>query len=111
LAAEVYRRLPNVRPDRLPRMADFGRVLAALDDVTGWESLARYLDLSGQVMVAAVDDDPVASAVRDLVQRVRTWTGTAAELLEATTPDPAPRSWPSSPRGLSGRLRRAEEPL
>lgn len=111
LAGEVYRRLPNVRPDRLPRMADFGRLLAALDDVTGWDALDKYLDLSGQVMVAAVDDDPVASAVRDLVQRVGTWTGTAAELLEATTPDPVPRGWPSSPRGLSGRLRRAEEPL
>jgi hypothetical protein len=39
------------------------------------------------------------------------WTGTATELFEAITPERRPKDWPTTPRGLSGALRRVAQPL
>ena len=42
LAAAVLKRLPDVRPETMPRMADFACVLQAVDDVKGWDTVASY---------------------------------------------------------------------
>ena len=39
LTAEVLGRLPHVRPESMPRMADFACVLQAVDDVQEWDTL------------------------------------------------------------------------
>ncbi len=107
LLADVLAAIPSVRLDELPRMADFARVLAALDDVTGWRTLAAYTAAGRDVTDAVLDADTLACAIRELMagQSVG-WTGTAAQLLEQLTPDVAPRGFPRSPRALSGQLRR-----
>lgn len=107
LLSGVLAALPTVQVAELPRMADFARILAALDTVTGWTTLPDYtaaaVDLAATVLAA----DPVADAVRRYLTRVRAWTGTAEALYsQLPAPDPRPRTWPKSARGLSGALRR-----
>ncbi len=107
LTAAVLEALPTIRLDELPRMADFARIMAALDQVTGWHTLATYTVRASETSKAVVDADPFAAAVLDLVRgQAVGWTGTAAELLETLTPDPVPRAWPRTPRAASGHLRR-----
>ena len=109
LTARVLEALPHTRPGRLPRMADFCRVLAALDAVTGWESLKTYRDRLGDALRAVVDDDLVARAVIAFMgDRVGAeWQGTATDLLKAlTAPDPKPKEWPATPAALGGALTR-----
>lgn len=111
LLAQVLRVLPSVQVDELPRMADFSRMLAAMDEVCGSDGLARYASQSQRVAEDVVEGDPVALALFEFVQSKGSWSGTASDLLELIAPDPRPRGWPRSPRALSGRLRRASPAL
>ena len=59
-----------------------------------------------------IDADPVAAAVRAVMAERTEWTGTASDLLGALAEAAGERvakskTWPDSPRALSGRLRRA----
>jgi hypothetical protein len=106
LLAAALARLPAVRPSRLPRMADFGRLLAAIDALDGGDALARYVAQAGRVAADVIEADAVGLAVLDLVRRDGAWTGTAAELLAAIAPERPPKDWPPTPRALAARLRR-----
>jgi hypothetical protein len=112
LLAGVLLRLPDVRLPTLPRMADFARVLAALDDLTGWSTLASYTAGAAEVAEAVIASDPFAEAVRLFVmgdparERPRAWSGTTSELLRRITPDRPPRDWPRSPQAATGALKR-----
>ncbi len=112
LLVDVLAVLPSINLAESPRMADFARVLAALDrvrpcDGSDGRTLAHYLDTMKNVEADVVADDPVAAAIVAMVEQASTWTGTAGELLaRLTVPDPRPRSWPSSARALGGHLRR-----
>lgn len=111
LLADVLDQLPRVDLDELPRMADFARVLRAVDLVTGWDTLADFTAMGATMSADVVDADDVATAVVDLVERHGTWSGTATELLAALSPDPTPRGWPSRPHVLSARIKRAATAL
>ena len=59
-----------------------------------------------------IDADSVATAVRALMTARTKWTGIASDLLGALVAEAGERvakskTWPDSPRALSGRLRRA----
>jgi energy-coupling factor transporter ATP-binding protein EcfA2 len=108
LLVRVLRELPSVATDGYPRMADFARVLAALDRATGSRALERYVAQEGRVAAEVAEGDPLAGAIVEL----REWTGTAVELLaRLAPPSPAkpPRWLPTEPRALSTRLRRLVE--
>ncbi len=113
LTAKVLARLPDVALDDYPRMADFARVLAAVDAELGTNGLATYRGLAARLAADIVESDAVASAVcRFLEGRDgRPWTGTATELLHSLEVDPKPRGWPADGTRLSGRLRRAAPAL
>lgn len=112
LAVSVLAALPSVRLARLPRMADFARLLAALDAVTGWQTLAHYTGQAAGLAEWVIESDPLAAAVRDLLDRAGGWSGTAGELLAAlSVPDPRPRDWPATPRALAAGLRRVAPAL
>lgn len=108
--------LSEVRMDRLPRMADFARILAALDqacpELTAGRSLELYVGQRNRIAGDVVDADPVAAAVTRLIDERQTWEGTSADLLEVLTPQSGdgkprpPRGWPETARGMSSRLRR-----
>lgn len=105
--AEVLGMLPLVRLDEMPRMADFARVLAALDDVLGTKALPAYLDATRQLAADVVNSDPVASAVLRFMEERAEWSGPASDLLRYITPEHPPKAWPSDATRLSGRLKRS----
>jgi hypothetical protein len=106
LTASVLAALPSVRPARLPRMADFGLVLAAMDRVLGTTSLELFLTQRGRIASDVVDDDPVGESVAALVTSEGEWIGPAGELLSKITPQAPAKGWPRNARGLAGRLKR-----
>ncbi|HSJ19116.1 MAG TPA: hypothetical protein VK964_00950, partial [Nocardioidaceae bacterium] len=105
LTAQMLAALPAVRLAELPRMADFARILGALDHVCSWDTLATYTAATRDAARAVLDADPVAQAVCALVAQ-RPWQGTHDELLGVLTPLRPGRDWPKTPRGLAGRLKR-----
>ncbi|MFI9211543.1 ATP-binding protein [Streptomyces sp. NPDC053253] len=108
LLAAVLAVLPNVKLDSLPRMADFARVLAAVDQVMEWNTLDDYLAASANIAGDALEGDPFGSALATLVEQCGTWTGTAAQLLEHVPPPGGirPPSWPKDATRASGKVKR-----
>lgn len=107
LAASVASALPYVRLERSPRMADFARVLAAVDEVLGTEGLARYTDRARNLAADSLTADPFVSAMAQ--QLTDAFTGTSAELLERVAPPDdkrAPKGWPANARHLTQILKR-----
>jgi hypothetical protein len=111
--------LPGIELDELPRMADFARVLAAVDQVRGTRALDTYLATRIAISEQVVDGDDVATALAELARQTAPqgvidgraeWCGTATELLsalEAIVPiERRSKLWPKSPRQLSARLGR-----
>ena len=111
LTGAVLRTLPSIRLTRRPRMADFGRVLATIDAILGTNGLDRYMAQRGELQREAAEGDRIGAAVIAWMQSRADWAGTATELLEAITPERRPKDWPTTPRGLSGALRRVAQPL
>ncbi len=107
LASGVLRVLPDVHIERLPRMADFAKVLAAVDQVRGTSSLATYRGMAGSIAEDVVEDDPVASAIRRFIYQRKSWTGTAAALLDGIhMPEPRPKDWPGTGQAMASLLKR-----
>lgn len=103
----VLAMLPRLSMDRMPRMADFARVLKAVDAVQRWTTLDDYLSAATDVTADVLGGDVFASAVIALASRTSEWRGTATELLAAVvTPDPRPKEWPKDATRASGRLKR-----
>ena len=124
--SEGLRRLPDIQPSRLPRMADFAR-MAMARETAFWEAGTfekAYWDNMDEAVQAGVEADPVATALCALVTRtmrtMRTlnlqdplWEGITMDLLDELNsvmdqeggyrgPD-----WPKTPHALSNRLRRS----
>lgn len=106
LLSRVLGALPAVRLDEKPRMADFARLLAALDAVAGWTTLTDYLEATSETAQTVIEGDAFATAVHQLVEARHHWEGTAAELLVEVTPERPPRRWPGTPRAVSALLDR-----
>jgi hypothetical protein len=108
------RQLSETRLDKLPRMADFALWVTACETAlwptgTFWSAYCGNLD---EAVESVIDADPVAAAVRVLMEMRTEWAGTASTLLGALTQAVSERvakskSWPDTPRTLTGRLRRA----
>ncbi|HEV2636289.1 MAG TPA: hypothetical protein VGX23_14140 [Actinocrinis sp.] len=112
LAAKVLKVLPDVRVQRLPRLADFALILAALDQAAEWDTLADFFAIAAELTETVIETDPFAEAVRKHAQTNTTWTGTAAALLELLTPaENVPKTFPRTPRAVSGHLRRVAPAL
>lgn len=108
LAASVASVLPTLHLDEMPRMAEYARILAAIDKLHGTDGLTRYLGTQGRLAADTLTGDPFTSAI------VETFTapfeGTSAQLLEAVTPDSEkwkrPKEWPANARAVTQRMRR-----
>jgi hypothetical protein len=111
---EGLKRLPHTQLPRLPRMADFALWASACETAiwpagTFWSAYCGNRD---EAVEGVIDADPVAAAVRAVMTERTEWTGTASDLLGALGEVAGERiakskTWPDSPRALSGRLRRA----
>ena len=84
-ASHGLRALPAVNLDRLPRMADFALWATACETAL-WPS-GTFAHVYASNRTAAIDDaidaDPVAACVRELMAERGSWTGSAADLLRA----------------------------
>ena len=108
LAVEVMRKLPDARLAERPRMADYARILRAVDLIDGTTGLDTYKDLIGQL---AADTAENITTLINITNAVKSeWEGTAKELLETIRPgDPAwkpPRDYPKDGRAMSAELRK-----
>ncbi|MFD6887366.1 ATP-binding protein [Streptomyces sp. NPDC059957] len=108
LLAAVLAVLPGIKLESMPRMADFARVLAAVDQVQEWHTLDSYLATSANVAGDALEGDPFGAAVATLVEECGTWSGTAAQLLEQLSAPGGfrPQGWPKDATRASGRIKR-----
>jgi len=111
---EGIKRLPDTHLEKLPRMADFALWATACETAlwpagTFWSAYCGNRD---EAVEGVIDADPIAAAVRVLMATRMVWTGKASDLLGALGQVAGDRgvkskTWPDSPRALSGRLRRA----
>ena len=107
LLCKVLAELPCTHLAELPRMADFARILGALDTVMGWQTLDTYRAASQVGAGDLLDAKPFTSAVADFVDEKGRWTGSISELLELIpAPETRPRSWPIDATRASGQLKR-----
>jgi hypothetical protein len=108
------RELPNVKLEKKPRMADFA-IWATACETAIWEQgtfLAAYTKNRDDAVISVVEADTIATTVVTFMATRVDWEGTAANLLDelaavAGEKVSKGKEWPTSPRGLSGRLRRA----
>ena len=90
LVSKVLAALPTTNVDSPPRLADFARVLAALDSVTGWETLKAYRGKVAATGMAMIEGDTLARALYlfahtgpDSADFVPTWKGGTDDLTAA----------------------------
>ncbi len=117
----ALRRLPALKLDRLPRMADFARLACAAAPAFGWteaEMLAALEANRKASVETVVEADPIAETVRAILadSAAGRWEGTASKLLEAVNMRVSPdvkneRAWPKDAARLSARLRRVAPAL
>ena len=103
LTAEVIRLLPFVELASQPRMADFARILAAVDMVMDTSGLEHYIAKQKTIALDSLSSDPFVLALADMLSN---FTGTSAELLALLAPDKPPKDWPTDARAVTTRLRR-----
>jgi hypothetical protein len=114
--AQGLRMLPQVRIERLPRMADFALWATACESAfRPADSLeTAYSSNRRDAIENIVDADPVAARVREIMADRAQWIGSASDLLQAginIAGNPLGRNrsgWPKNPRALAGRLRRVQ---
>ena len=99
--------LPQVRLQRLPRMADFALWATACESAyrPAGTFEAAYSNNRRDAIENIVDAEPVAAYVREIMADRTQWTGSASDLLQASTNR---SGGPKSARVLAGRLRRAQ---
>lgn len=108
ICSKVLEKYTHIEMDELPRMADFGRILKAIDVVRGTDSLKSYMDEVGDMAHNTLEGDEFFKSVARVVGV--SWTGTATELLEkvnsATSSYIFAPSWPQTSRDVTERLAR-----
>ena len=114
--SQTLAELPAVKLATMPRMADFARVLAAVDvacpELTGGRAFNLFAGQRNRIAGEVVEADPVAAAVVKVMETRDSWVGTAAELLAALpSGQHPPRGWPATARALAGRLKRVAPAL
>jgi hypothetical protein len=117
--SQTLAQLPNIKPDKLPRMADYALFAIASEQVLGLEPgefMSVFNDsreLSRQVVI---ESSPVGEAVIRLMEDRLVWKGTASELLcelEKHTDDATYRSryFPKASNLLMRQLNRLKPDL
>ena len=115
---EGLRRLPDVKLDRLPRMADFATWAVACEGAIfkAGAFMQAYTGNRADAVESVIDASPVASAIRELMQDRESWEGTATELHgeltriagESVTKG---KEWPANARSFGRRFNRYKSAL
>lgn len=105
LAAGVIHLLPSVELVNKPRMADYARVLVAVDQLLGTAGLDRYRAKQGELATESLTGDAFVQAIFEHV--IASFEGSSADLLaEIPAPDRPPKGWPRNARDVTQVLRR-----
>lgn len=103
LAAQVVAVMPSISLTSKPRMADFARILAAVDQALDTQGLQHYLNKQRSLATESLTADVFISAMEALGE----FTGSAAELLDnVLSPERLPKGWPQNARAVTIRLKR-----
>ena len=113
-AAHALRTLPALKPDALPRMADFALWVIAAESGLGLapgEFLTAYRENRKDAHGQALDACPIVEPLERFMSDKSEWTGTATDLQsaleeKATERQQARPGWPKDVTRLSGQLRR-----
>jgi hypothetical protein len=109
LAAVVHQRLETISVNEPPRMADFGRALAAVDEALATDGLRRYLSRADQLSEDSLSADPFIERLR-MQTREPIVDQSGGDLLAMTTPIGdhwrRPKEWPKNGRDVTAILRR-----
>lgn len=111
LTSRVLGRLDSVELAEPSRMADFERILVAIDQTTGWRTAVTYRDQRRSLAAEVAADDPVAGLLLAFLDQQPHWTGTMTELLEELERLDPGGSPPRSANALSNKLTRIEASL
>lgn len=119
LLAYALTRLPDTRPHRLPRMADFARLVVASEEIAPWDGpafLDEYQSMLNDTAGTVLESSVLADALRTLLDGCQQWRGTVKGLLHTLNEQEAAqgqqgrrssdREWPSTPKQLGTLLRR-----
>lgn len=104
--------LPTVKPNNLPRMADFAKWVISCEPALGWPPgtfIASYDDNRNEANDLALESSIIWKPVAELLSERQSWRGTAGELkrlLEDRLNATLPKDWPKSPKAMGGALRR-----
>jgi len=111
----------HIHLDKYPRMADFVDIGCAISEALGArqeEFVSAYMNNIGAQRDAALESNPLATAICDLMSETDEWTGTATELLgtlngigNASSVYRRSKEWPKTASSLSGKLNYLEESL
>lgn len=109
LVVQVLGELKTVKLPSLSRMADFERILAALDKVMGANTRSTFLGMRNGMAHSLVESNTLATAIMELVVESGNWEGTHKTLLASLNsrtpvPERAQIDWPKTAKGLSDRL-------
>lgn len=120
ILCRVLRELPNVQPERLPRMADFARVGVAVERALGWEAGA-FTEAYERNIGSQNEESLASSCIGELLlsfmdaqpqdlEGGQSWQGTASTLLRelferAKANNALPADFPRRPNALSGQLK------
>lgn len=112
--AATLKKLPEIKPETLPRMADFAKWGIAGEEALGLEIGSFMLAYQGNrdnANETALEASPIAQAIQKLMEHLTAWKGTASELLVALANQvdeqtKRGKTWAQTPKGLSSILRR-----
>ncbi|MEU6267495.1 hypothetical protein [Saccharopolyspora shandongensis] len=113
LAVKVLAVMPAITLPGKPRMADFARVLAAVDKAMGTKGFEHYMGLQARLAADGLSGSPLYVVLSEHI--TEEFAGTAGDLLtllenaERAAHDAfwrAPKGWPTSKRQVGGMLRR-----
>jgi hypothetical protein len=109
----ALRRLPTVKLERRPRMADFAEFAVAAEQSFGWPEgtfMCAYDSNLASANALTLDASPLVPPLKRLTVNHDVWSGTAADLLRSlvrrANDEVQQRNWPKNPQVLSGQLRR-----
>jgi len=109
----ALRRLPEVKLDDPPRMADFAAWVVAAEPALPWKAgqfLAAYAANREAASELALEMDRFAGLLISMMRDLGSWSGTATDLLrdvhEELGQEVRSNDVPNTPRGLSNQLRR-----
>lgn len=119
--SSALRKLPDVKLAQVSRMADFERLIVAACPALGWdpeEFRLAYRDNQSDVDATAIESDPVAGAIVELIERdcPAGWEGNATRLYDTlggkvSENTRRSRAWPMSPISLGSKLERLKPVL